>query len=43
MVDWDRVEQLRSKGWDWERIAADPKVGFHPEASVHDEIGRAHV
>jgi hypothetical protein len=22
MVDWDRVEELRSKGWDWERIAA---------------------
>jgi len=40
MVDWDRVEQLRSKGWDWDRIAADPKVGFHPEASVHDP-GRA--
>jgi thiol-disulfide isomerase/thioredoxin len=40
MVDWDRVEQLRSKGWDWDRIAADPKVGFHPDASVHDE-GRA--
>ena len=40
MVDWDRVEQLRSKGWDWDRIAADPKVGFHPEASVRDE-GRA--
>jgi thiol-disulfide isomerase/thioredoxin len=40
MVDWDRVEQLRSKGWDWERIAADPKVGFHPERAVHDP-GRA--
>jgi hypothetical protein len=40
MVDWDRVEQLRSKGWDWDRIAADPKVGFHPEASVQD-AGRA--
>lgn len=40
MVDWDRVEQLRSKGWDWDRIAADPKVGFHADASVHDE-GRA--
>ncbi len=40
MVDWDRVEQLRSKGWDWERIAEDPKVGFHPDASVHD-AGRA--
>jgi uncharacterized membrane protein YuzA (DUF378 family) len=33
MVDWDRVEELRSKGWDWDRIADDPKVGFHPETS----------
>ena len=40
MVDWDRVEELRSKGWDWERIANDPKVGFHPDASVR-EPGRA--
>jgi len=40
MVDWDRVEQLRSKGWGWDRIAADEDVGFHPEASVHDP-GRA--
>ncbi len=40
MVDWDRVEELRSKGWDWDRIAGDPKVGFHPDASVHDP-GRA--
>jgi len=40
MVDWDRVEELRSKGWDWDRIADDPKVGFHPEASV-TEPGRA--
>ncbi len=40
MVDWDRVEQLRDKGWDWDQIAADPKVGFHPDASVHD-AGRA--
>jgi len=40
MVDWDRVEQLRSKGWDWDRVAEDPKVGFHPETSVHDQ-GRA--
>jgi hypothetical protein len=36
MVDWDRVEELRSKGWDWDRIARDPKVGFHPEASVRE-------
>ena len=40
MVDWDRVDELRSKGWDWERIASDAKVGFHPEASVR-EPGRA--
>ena len=40
MVDWDRVEQLRDKGWDWDRIADDPKVGFHPEAAVRDP-GRA--
>jgi Domain of unknown function (DUF929) len=40
MVDWDRVEQLRAKGWDWDRIANDPKVGFHPETSVKDP-GRA--
>lgn len=40
MVDWDRVEQLRDRGWDWDRIAEDPKVGFHPDASVHD-AGRA--
>jgi len=40
MVDWDRVEELRSKGWDWERIADDPKVGFHPDTSVR-ESGRA--
>jgi hypothetical protein len=40
MVDWDRVEELRSKGWDWSKIAADPKVGFHPDASVQ-QPGRA--
>lgn len=40
MVDWDRVEELRAKGWDWDKIAEDPKVGFHPDASVQDE-GRA--
>lgn len=40
MVDWDRVDELRTKGWDWERIAADARVGFHPEASVR-EPGRA--
>jgi hypothetical protein len=40
MVDWDRVEELRSKGWDWDRIAEDPKVSFHPDAAV-TEPGRA--
>lgn len=40
MVDWDRVEELRSKGWDWSHIAADEKVGFHADASVRDP-GRA--
>lgn len=34
MVDWDRIEELKQKGWDWNRIAADPKVAFHPDASV---------
>ena len=40
MVDWDRVENLREKGWDWGRIADDPRVGFHPDTSVRDP-GRA--
>ncbi len=40
MVDWDRVEELRSKGWDWDKIADDPKVAFHPDSSV-EEPGRA--
>lgn len=40
MVDWDRVEELRSKGRDWDEIADDPKVGFHPDKSVQ-EPGRA--
>ncbi len=34
MVDWDRVDELRSKGWDWDRIAEDEKVGFHAEAAA---------
>ncbi len=34
MVDWDRVDELRAKGWDWERIAADPKVAFHPDSTA---------
>ena len=34
MVDWDRVQELRSKGWDWADIAKDPKVDFHPDKSA---------
>lgn len=34
MVDWDRVEELRGKGWDWDRVAKDPKVGFHADVSA---------
>jgi len=40
MVDWDRVEELRSKEWDWDRIARDPKVGFHADSAAGDP-GRA--
>ena len=40
MVDWDRVEELKSKDWGWDAIAADPKVGFHADTSVRDS-GRA--
>ena len=40
MVDWDQVEKLRSKGWDWERIASDPKVGYSADSDVGDP-GRA--
>ena len=40
MVDWDRVEQLRSKGWDWDEIADDPKVGFTADSGSGDP-GRA--
>lgn len=40
MVDWDRVDELRSNGEGWGDIAADSKVGFHPEASAGDP-GRA--
>ncbi|HZY93023.1 MAG TPA: DUF929 family protein [Thermoplasmata archaeon] len=40
MVDWDRVERLRSKGWDWDRIAGDEKVDFHAEEGA-GEPGRA--
>jgi hypothetical protein len=40
MVDWDAVEKLRTKGWDWDRIAEDPKVAFHAEEGA-GEPGRA--
>jgi hypothetical protein len=40
MVDWDRVQQLRSKGWDWDEIADDPKVGFTADPGAGDP-GRA--
>jgi Domain of unknown function (DUF929) len=33
MVDWESVERLRSKGWDWDRIAADERFDFHAEAN----------
>jgi hypothetical protein len=40
MVDWDYVDRRRAKGWDWDRIAEDPKAGFHAEADAGDP-GRA--
>ena len=40
MVDWDRVDDLRNKGWDWDRIADDPKVGYQAPRGVSDK-GRA--
>jgi Domain of unknown function (DUF929) len=40
MTDWEAVERLRSKGWDWDRIASDPKVEFHAEDTAGDP-GRA--
>ncbi|MCI4366819.1 MAG: DUF929 domain-containing protein [Thermoplasmata archaeon] len=36
MVDWDQVERLRGKGWDWSRIADDERVGFTAEATGGD-------
>ena len=39
MVDWEAVERLRSKGWDWDRIAADDRVEFHA-AENSGEPGR---
>ena len=40
MTDWDRVERLRSKGWDWSAIAEDEKVAFTAPEGVTDS-GRA--
>lgn len=40
MVDWDRVERLRGRGWDWDRIAGDEKVAFQADAGAGDP-GRA--
>jgi len=40
MVDWDRVDQLRQNGWDWDEIAEDPKVGFRVAKGSGDP-GRA--
>ncbi|MCI4321874.1 MAG: DUF929 domain-containing protein [Thermoplasmata archaeon] len=40
MVDWDTVERRRSRGWDWDRIASDPRVDFHAEEGAGDP-GRA--
>lgn len=36
MVDWERVERLRSKGRNWRTIARDPKVRFTPPDGVED-------
>jgi hypothetical protein len=30
MVDWEAVGKRRAQGWDWDRIAQDPSVGFRP-------------
>lgn len=40
MVDWERVERLRSKGMGWEEISHDAKVHFSPPDGVEDS-GRA--
>jgi hypothetical protein len=34
MTDWNRVERLRAKGYDWDAIAEDPKVEFRTEVSA---------
>ncbi len=40
MVNWAKVQQLRSQGQSWSAIANDPTVDFHPDASAGDP-GRA--
>jgi hypothetical protein len=40
MTDWNRVQRLRAKGYDWTSVAEDPKVGFTPAEGVGDP-GRA--
>lgn len=40
MVDWEAVERLRAKGWDWDRIAGDARADFHAEEGM-GEPGRA--
>lgn len=36
MTDWDRVEELRAKGWDWKAIAKEGDVGFSPPQGSKD-------
>jgi hypothetical protein len=40
MVDWERVNRLRSKGFDWDTVAEDKKVNFTPPEGV-DDAGKA--
>jgi MFS family permease len=40
MVDWERVERLRSKGWDWVSIAEDSRADFTPPEGT-DDAGKA--
>lgn len=39
MTDWTRVDRLRAKGVNWDRVASDKKVGYHPPPGV--DPGRA--
>ena len=36
MTDWDRVDELRAKGWDWKAIAKEGDVGFSPPEGAKD-------